>query len=109
MKISRHGYVIVHFTIRDNENAYVSVNGKTCWSKTGLSGTSGKQKCGGFFKEERFKVRDCHVTVKRDMPSSVRIWTSLDSDALDESFAIDNVIIQPIRTSNFSGEQRAMP
>ena len=81
-------------THRDHEDAFVSVNGKTCWSKTGLVGTSGTQVCGGFFKEERFRVKDCYVTLGANAPLTVRVWTSLDSDAFDESFAIDNVVIK---------------
>ena len=72
----------------------MSVNGETCWSKTGLVGTSGSQKCGGFFKEELFRVTGCYVTLEAEMPMTVRVWTSLDMDALDESFAINNVVIQ---------------
>ena len=34
---------------------------------------------------------------------TVRVWTSLDADALDESFAIDNVVIQLLGKGN-SGE-----
>ena len=84
----------MNFTLRDNENAYVSVNGKTCWTKTGLIGTSGIQECGGFYKEERFEVTHCFATLEANMPLTVRVWTSLDADALDESFGIDNVVIQ---------------
>ena len=82
--------------LRDNENAYVSVNGKTCWTKT-MSGVDGTQQCGGFFKEERFRVTGCFVTLSGSdvkFPLTVRVWTNLDGDASDESFAIDNVFIQ---------------
>ena len=78
----------------------MSVNGKQCWSKTGLVGTSGSQECGGFFKEERFQVRDCYVTLEAEMPMTVRVWTSLDGDALDESFAINNVVVQLLGEGN---------
>ena len=78
----------------------MSVNGKTCWSKTGLVGTSGIQECGGFFKEERLRVTGCYATLEENMPMTVRVWTSLDADALDESFAIDNVVIQLIGKGN---------
>jgi hypothetical protein len=72
----------------------VSVNGKTCWSKTNIVGTSGTQECGGFYKEERFPVTGCSVTLGVNEPLMVRVWTSLDSDAGDESFGIGNVVIQ---------------
>ena len=86
----------MHFTLRDNEDAYMSVNGKRCWTKTGLVGTSGTQQCGGVFKEERFPVTGCFATLEEGMPLTVRVWTSLDGDAGDESFAIDNVVIRAI-------------
>ena len=72
----------------------MSVNGKTCWSKTGLIGTSGIQECGGFFKEERLRVTGCYATLEANMPMTVRVWTSLDADSRDESFAINDVVIQ---------------
>ena len=59
-----------------------------------MVGTSGIQECGGVFKEERFPVRGCFATLQEGMPLTVRVWTSLDGDARDESFAIDNVVIQ---------------
>ena len=89
----------MHLTPRNNEDAYVSVNGKTCWSKTGLIGTSGIQECGGFFKEEHFPV-SCFATLEANVPLTVRVWTSLDEDALDESFAISNVVIQRLAEGN---------
>ena len=59
-----------------------------------MVGTSGIQECGGVFKEERFEVKHCVATLEANMPLTVRVWTSLDGDARDESFAIDNVVIQ---------------
>ena len=83
---------------RDNEGAYVSVNGKTCWSKNNLVGTIGTQQCGGlFFKEEMFRVTGCYVTLsgsEATLPLTVSAWTTLDGDAADESFGIDNVFIE---------------
>ena len=72
----------------------MSVNGKTCWTKTTV-GTIGTQECGGFYKEERFRVSGCYVALAANMPLTVRVWTSLDGDASDESFAIDNVVVRP--------------
>ena len=87
-----------HSTLRDSEDAYVSVNGETCWTKTAIAGTSGTQQCGGFFKEERFRVTGCDITLsgseEANIPLTVRVWASLDRDAYDESFVIDNVVIQ---------------
>ena len=74
----------------------MSVNGKTCWTKTNILGTVGTQQCGGVFKEERFRVSGCFVTLtgaRPQIPLTVRVWTSLDGDPTDESFGIDNVVI----------------
>ena len=38
----------------------------------------------------------CYATLDAEMPLTVRVWTSLDADALDESFAINNVVIQAL-------------
>ena len=93
-------------SLRDNEDAYVSVNGKTCWSKTKAVGTSGTQQCGGFFKEERFRVTGCSVTLSgsdANMPLEVRVWTSLDGDPGDESFGIDNVVVRQFQIGKHAG------
>ena len=89
-------YRVVLSTLRDGENAYVSVNGKACWGKTNVLGTMGTQECGGGYKEERFRVTGCYVKVEVDVPLTVRVWTSLDGGARDESFAIDNVVVKPL-------------
>ena len=91
-----------HSTLRDSENAYVTMSGidgtyKTCWTRT-MSGIDGTQQCGGFFKEEHVRV-SCDVTLsgscyfKESIPLHVRVWTSLDGAADDESFGIANVVI----------------
>ena len=89
-------------TLRDKENAYVSVNGQECWSKTNVRGTDGTQLCGGVYKEEIFRVTGCHARLsasgKEKIPLTVRVWTSLDGDADDESFGIDNVVITKLKT-----------
>ena len=82
---------------RENEDAYVSVNGNVCWIKNGLRGTDGTQLCGGWFKEESFRVTGCYITLSAPLgatvPLTVRVWTNLDGDADDESFGIDNVLV----------------
>ena len=60
--------------------------------------TSGTQECGGFFKEESFRVTGCTIVLvasdtSSTVPLTVRVWTNLDGDARDESFGIANVII----------------
>ena len=89
-----------HPTLRDNEDAYVSVNGKTCWTRTDVLGTVGTQQCGGFFKEEGFRVRGCYATLSASEGLTVRVWTNLDGAANDESFGINNVVITKIEEGN---------
>ena len=90
--------LLVH---RDNEDAHVSVNGKTCWTKAKAVGTDGEQICGGFFKEEKFRVTGCYITLSASdtgvNPLTVRVWTNLDGEANDESFGIDNFIIAKLQ------------
>ena len=59
-----------------------------------MVGTSGTQQCGGVFKEERFPVVGCFVTLEANTPLTVSVQTSLDKNPRDESFAIDNVVIR---------------
>ena len=84
-------------TPRDGESAYVSMNDKTCAIKENLIGATGTQLCGGWFKEEVFRVKGCYVTLSAasegPVPLKVRVWTNLDGDARDESFGIDNILI----------------
>ena len=89
--------------LRDHENAYVSLNGKTCWTKTDIQYTKGDGNvCGNTnanYSEERYSAA-CKVTLSGSdtMPLTVRVFANLDSDANDESFGIDNVIIQKIES-----------
>ena len=85
----------------------MSVNDQRCWTKTRILATNGKKQCGGFFKEERFPVTGCYVTLaplptnaKSRVPLTVVVETNLDGKADDESFGIDNVIIKEIDRSN---------
>ena len=94
---------------RDNEQAYVSVNGKTCWATT-LSAYAGTQQCGKiadekqqWFKEDIYRVTACEVALSGSGNRSltVRVRTTLDENENYESFAIDNVIVQRIHASAF--------
>ena len=79
---------------RDNERAYVSVNGKLCFNKV-LHYSKGTNVCGhghSGFKEEKIKVT-CKGTLSKAGNLAVRVWTSLNQDAKDESFGIDNVVV----------------
>ena len=110
-------YCVVLPPRRDREAAIVSVNGKMCWIKSNIIGTEGTRLCGGFFKEEVFRVTDCLVTLpagwkqrllpagsEETVPLKVYVWTNLDGDAADESFGIDNVIVEKVEeTGNTSG------
>ena len=95
---------------RDNEQAYVSVNGKTCWATT-LSAYAGTQQCGEiadekqqWFKEDIYRVTACEVALpgSGNRPLTVRVWTNLNGDGIYESFGIDNVIVQRIHASTLS-------
>ena len=99
----------MHFTLRDNEDAYVSVNGETCWNKT-LTGRAGTHQCGQiadeknpWFKEEAYQVTGCEVVLSGsgNRPLTVRVWTTLDEHTDYESFGIDDVVVQRIQTSAF--------
>ena len=92
---------------RDEEDAYVSVNGKTCWTKT-LSAHVGTQQCGQiadeknpWFKEEAYRVTGCEVVLSGSGNRSltVRVRATLDENENYESFAIDDVIVQRIHAS----------
>ena len=85
-------------SLRDNENAFVSVNDFICWTKEKLNGGVGEQQCGNAWwkSEEKFRVTGCEVSLSGStdfLPLTVRVWTNLDGEANDESFGIDNVII----------------
>ena len=68
--------------------------------------TNGIQHCGGFFKEESFRVTGCTIALASSetsptVPLTVRVWTSLDGDASDESFGIDNVVVTKLDVREF--------
>ena len=71
----------------------MSVNGKLCWTKSNLIGTAGTQLCGGIYREQVFRVLGCHITLPKAQKLTVNLWTTLDGDAADESFGIDNVFV----------------
>ena len=85
-------------SLRDNENAFVSVNDQICWTKEKLNGGVGEQQCGnGWWNEQMFRVTGCEVSLSgstETLPLTVRVWTDLDADASDESFGIGNVVVQ---------------
>ena len=94
-------------TCRDNEDAYVSVNGELCWYKSGILATEGTKQCGGHFKEQSYRVTGCYVTLKSVLdettPLTVRVWTTLNQAANDESFGIDNVVVTKIEEGSDDG------
>ena len=68
--------------------------------------TSGTQQCGGFFTDESFRVTGCTIALTASdtsptVPLTVRVWTSLDGDASDESFGIDNVVVTKLDVREF--------
>ena len=78
---------------RDKEKAYVTVNNKLCWSQI-LVASTGSHQCGstqGGWNENSIRVQ-CEAEAV-DGKLKVQVGADLDSDADDESFAIDNVAI----------------
>ena len=70
------------------------VNGKECWKQT-LNHASGSKICGyPKYSDESIKV-SCKADAV-DGELRVRVHADLNSDTRDESFAIDNVVIEEI-------------
>ena len=84
--------------VRDSETAYVSLNGQTCWKKTGITAGEGTQVCGQNQpkNEKVYPVYGCSIKLPgsgtKDL--KIRVWTDLDEPVLDESFGIDNLEIR---------------
>ena len=79
----------------------MSVNGKTCWTRTNMLYKRGTRQCGGGHFDEAFRVAGCEAKLSGSgqMPMTVRVWTNLNSSPDDESFGIDNVVIEKIKTA----------
>ena len=89
--------------VRDNEQAIVQVNGNTCWSRT-LRASQGKQICGkghNNWNEDKIKVQCTAPAVNGKF--TVRVYTTLNSGAQDESFGIDNVVLKRVGDDSGSG------
>ena len=74
------------------------MNGQTCWRKK-LSASSGKQVCGQehvYFNEEKILVKCSADAVNGQF--TVRVYTTLNSGASDESFGVDNVVLKKLET-----------
>ena len=94
--------------LRDDEDAFVSVNGNTCWTKTLSHNDPGTHECGsnghlgGFINAHEFTENSYRVTCTEELSGpdnrelTVRVWTNLDDNAHDESFGIDNVVVTRI-------------
>ena len=81
---------------RDKEKAYVTVNNKLCWSQI-LVASTGSHQCGstqGGWNENSIRVQ-CEAEAV-DGKLKVRVYTDLNDNTDDESFAIDNVAIVKI-------------
>ena len=87
------------FRNRDNENAYVSLNGKQCWTRK-FGATQGSQVCGQSHTgwNEVLATVNCQGAAVNGK-LAVRVWTSLNSGANDESFGIAKVVVQKLATS----------
>ena len=95
-------------TQRDNEAAFVSLNGKQCWMERQIPSARGSPQCGKHgnalpsdkpYDEDLLPVYGCVETLSGSGQKSltVRVWTTLDEDT-DENFGIDNVVFQRVRT-----------
>ena len=72
----------------------MQVNGKTCYNKK-LAAGSGKQLCGSKnngWNEEKIKVKCSAPAVNGQF--MLRVTTQLNSDANDETFGIENVVLK---------------
>ena len=83
--------------VRDGETGYVSLNGRECWRKTGITANEDKQVCGqNQPKNEASYPVACSIKLPgtgiKDL--KIRVWTDLDEPTLDESFGIDNLVIR---------------
>ena len=83
---------------RDDETGYVSVNGKECWSQR-FTTWYGSRQCGKNLEADNWN--DASIPVKCEAEAvdgklTVRVYSDLSSGPLDESFAIDNVVIAKI-------------
>lgn len=89
---------------RDEETGYVSVNDEECWSKK--FNKEGTQQCGKGLGRTNSRVtneQSVHVHCEVDAVDGklqVRVYTDLNQNANDESFAIDNVTITKIPTTS---------
>ena len=78
---------------RDDEKAFVSVNGKQCWTRS-FWGGDGSHQCGStrqHFEETSVAVK-CEAEAV-DGEITVKVTTNLGGQGNEESFAIDNVEI----------------
>ena len=87
--------------VRDGETVYVSLNGRICWSMTGITTQEGTQQCGqGQPRNEKlYPVTGCSRKLSGwgDQALEIRVWTNLDGNPGEESFGIDNVYIYRTR------------
>ena len=96
---------------RKNRAAYVSLNGKVCWTKTQITGMYGDQQCGqetwthysfiSYGMDDSVKVTGCTATLLKPGPLDVRVFSNLelnDNRAERASFGIKNVVIRKIQS-----------
>jgi len=82
----------------DGERAYVNVNNRRCYNSPAFRHNQGQQVCGQRHNwyEMKFRItcRNQRVSGSGLRNLTVRIWTSLNEHATNESFGIDNVAVQ---------------
>ena len=84
---------------RDDEIGYVSVNGKECWKQTFWGSLGGSNQCGGDQGQTAANEASVAVVCEAEAVSgklTVRTYSSVNQGPHDESFAIDNVVIDKI-------------
>ena len=92
--------------IRSGEEAYVSVDGEPCWTRKGMTAEQGTPQCGRHtddnfkkdYDDDSVPVTGCVETFSGAGINqlTVRIWTNLDQNSNDESFGIDNALLQQV-------------
>ena len=93
-----------HTHVRDGETARVSLNDQVCWKKTGITTEEGTQVCGQNQpkNEKKYPVYGCSIKFPDsgfgggNKPLKIRVWTDLDEPLPDESFGIDNLVIERV-------------
>ena len=87
----------------------MSLNSKQCWNQLHVHASKGEPQCGKHgtglpggdkpYNDDVFPVTGCVATFPGSgiKALTVNVWADLNEDTDDESFGIDNVVVQRIR------------